>query len=438
MTQLDLVTRQNGAGLNRAVNTGQARLAELARAQMEAGVRRRAAALAVAAAERELDAGRELLSSAATAREAVDRMDALRETQGRLQQLRESLETAAREEASLRQERQDLQQVMERASAGPRTAGPSSARPVTAEVSSASPFAPAGPTPRVDDFGFGTGAGERLQAAREAREREERLRQLIPPSLRGVGETDLAGLANSQRGQRRQRQQPQATQTPVPPSRRISGETDLAGEMNAQRGAVMPTPSSRNIPATRLPTSPPPVAQVPQRFLTEQDLIDFVEAKRNSNPVKRFLNSLPFDPINEPDVPLAASLRLDAVTFAFSNPILDPATGARAFPVDDEIVTIDGFQIPIGHPLHGDDGISILGLPTVPEGSTPGFFFHEALHGVEQREQPVPGVWEIRWRTDNDFRAAAEQRANDLMDLVNMNEKNNVNQLGLEHAVIQK
>ncbi len=435
MTQQDNFARGRSA-IGSSTDTG-----ALAQAQARAATNRRAAANAAMLAERQRDAGRDLIRRAANPREAVDRIDAVREADLRAQRLRQAEQIAAQEEMMLQEARQNAVALANRSAsqqspvpavppeldfgpdfgfgtgAGARLQAAREARAAeqtarrqiasgqTTEVSSTTTAsAPAAVAP-VSTFGFGIGGGDRLQAAREAREREERLMRMIPPSQRGIGVTDLAGEMNAQRPQA------QATQTPVPlpPSRRISGETDLAAEATlerqerervaAERARIQAAlQRSANDPASTDAAGQATAQQQSTsrslRNLTDQDLIDFVLAQRAAQE-QRFINQvLPEDPLNDVGRIIGEGLDLQPVTYALTNPVID-REGNRLLPIDQDIVTIDGLQVPLGHPFSNNRGIAIGTVPTVPDGASPGLFYHEVLHAIEQ--QRIPLVWEVGW-----------------------------------------
>ena len=437
MTQQDNFARGRSAVGSRT-DTG-----ALAQAQARAAANRRAAANAAMLAERQRDAGRDLIRNAANPREAVDRIDAVREADLRAQRLRQAEQIAAQEEMMLQEARQNAVALANRSAsqqspvpAAPRELdfGPSfgfgtgagarlqTAREAraaeqtarrqiasgqTTEVSSTTTAsAPAAVAP-VSTFGFGTGAGNRLQAARDAREREERLMRLVPSSQRGIGETDLAGEMNAQR------LQVQVTQTPVPlpPSRRISGETDLAAEATlerqerervaAERARIQAAlQRSANDPASTdaagRVTAQQQSTSRSLRNLTDQDLIDFVLAQRTAKEQGLLDEVLPHDPINEIEIDrvVGEALGLRPVTYALTNPIID-REGNRLLPIDQDIVTMDGLQVPLGHLFNNNRGLAVGTVPTLQHDSSLGLSYHEVLHAIEQ--QRIPLVWEVGW-----------------------------------------
>ena len=163
-------------------------LAAAKQAEEQASATRQVTEIAAAQAESDAEASRQAVRTAPTAREAVDRMDASREAEVRAERLRESARIAEEEERMLRDMRIRAQRLANDALAERRrreaealAAAQEAARTEqrridalalaaanTTEVSSTSPFAASPQPERVSSFGFGTGAGDRLQAARDA------------------------------------------------------------------------------------------------------------------------------------------------------------------------------------------------------------------------------------------------------------------------------
>ncbi len=192
--------RRIGATDLAAEVAAETQLAAAKQAEEQASATRQVSEIAAAQAESDAEASREAVRTAPTAREAVDRMDASREAEVRADRLRESARIAEEEERMLRDMRIRAQRLANDALAERRrreaealAAAQEAARTEqrridalalaaanTTEVSSTSPFAASPPPERVNSFGFGTGAGDRLQAARDAAQ----ARQSAPTATR--------------------------------------------------------------------------------------------------------------------------------------------------------------------------------------------------------------------------------------------------------------